>query len=417
MPKALLASAYEAAQNSEPEVRAAALLRIARVQTALDRGQARRTFEQALQEVRHIPGRNGAFLHEHARLFAAAIAPDLLQAIPSAGQTPRDFEAESLCRTMIEHGNTAAALELLMHHEDARTFPFSVVGMLIEKIGGDERLALLRRAVVAWREAPGHVFVWLFRARWNLLPEEEAREVVREVVRVALDGPDQPAQATYDQEGTVRITSLRDHTLFEVLHILRHLDPPLVESLIASHPQFAAAARRFPYGMETIHQEAEERRKSEGERCGGGFIMCGDPADFPYMRALMEGSRNGDFEQAIEHAVQKYREDAGPEDRNQAPLEFWPSAGRFRSILYAAGKRLGADAGRYLTRIDDPGLRLFAQIELAAAQLGLPEFHSVQRAYRPRPRRVPRARGEQGPPVLGPSGEEIRCPKCRWIPR
>ena len=57
----LLASAYEAAQHSTPDVRVAALCRIARVQTAFDRGHARRTFVQALDEIRRIPGRDGEF--------------------------------------------------------------------------------------------------------------------------------------------------------------------------------------------------------------------------------------------------------------------------------------------------------------------------------------------------------------------
>jgi len=39
----LLAGARAQAERSEPPVRAAALLRIARVQTAFDRGQARRS--------------------------------------------------------------------------------------------------------------------------------------------------------------------------------------------------------------------------------------------------------------------------------------------------------------------------------------------------------------------------------------
>jgi len=56
---------------------------------------------------------------------------------------------------------------------------------------------------------------------------------------------------------------------------------------------------------------------------------------------------------------------------------------RFRSILYAAGKRR-ADAARYLPTIEAPDLRLFAQIELAAALGGLPEFGGIQREYRPR---------------------------------
>jgi hypothetical protein len=420
----LLASAYEAAERSKPDVRVAALLRIARVQIALDRGQARRTFEQALDEIRRIPGRDATFFLEHTRFFAAAIAPDLLPSIAFVHHEPRHLDAERLGRIMIEHGNLEAAMELAMRTDDASTFPFSVAGMLIERVSEQERLALLRRAVEAWREAHGdsfvwlfHQFVWLFQHRWKILPEEEARDVVREIVRVTLSEPDKPTQSTYDQEGTIKITSSREQTLFQVLHILRRLDQPLLESLLSSHPQFAAAAQRFPYGMESIQQEAEERLKSEGGR-RTGFIIGGNPDDFPYLKALMQGSQDGDFEQAMEQAQQQYGTDSASEDQNLVPREFWPSTSRFRSILYAAGKRLGEDAARYLTRIDDPDLRLLAQIELAAALAGLPEFSGIQRMYRRRPaparRQMPRP--TEGPPMLGPGGETIRCPKCNWVP-
>jgi len=78
----LLASAFEVAQHSNPGVRVATLLRIARVEIAIDRSRARSTFEQALDEIRRIPGRDATFFMDYARLFAAAIAPDLLPSIP-----------------------------------------------------------------------------------------------------------------------------------------------------------------------------------------------------------------------------------------------------------------------------------------------------------------------------------------------
>jgi hypothetical protein len=83
---------------------------------------------------------------------------------------------------------------------------------------------------------------------------------VGEVARVALDEPDKPMQATYDQEETIKITSFREHSLFQVLNILRHLDQPSLELQLSSHPQFATAI--FPYGVESIMQEAEERKKA-----------------------------------------------------------------------------------------------------------------------------------------------------------
>jgi hypothetical protein len=423
MVRELLASAFEVAQHSNPDVRVAALLRIARVQTVLDRDRARRTFEQALDELRGIPGRYGASFLDLARLFAAAIAPDLLPSISGQIHRPRHLDADSLGWIMMEHGNLEAAMELAMRNDDASTFPFSFAGMLMERVSEQERLALLQRAVEAWREAHGDrfvwliQFVWLFQHRWKLLPEEEAREVVREIVRVTLSEPDKPTESTYDQEGTIKITSLREQTLFQVLHILRHLDQPLLESLLSSHPQFAAAAQRFPSGMESIQQEAEERLKSEGGR-RTGFVMSGPSRDSPYLNALMQGSQDGDFEQAMEHAQQQYLSDTASEDQNLVPREFWSSTSRFRGILYAAGKRLGEDAARYLARIDDPDVRLLAQIELAAALASLPEFSGIRIEYR-RPsvrarRQMPRP--AEGPPMLGPNGETIRCPKCNWVP-
>jgi hypothetical protein len=56
MPDDLLALALEQAERSEPTVRVAALLRIARVESAVDRQYARKTFERALTETRAFIG-------------------------------------------------------------------------------------------------------------------------------------------------------------------------------------------------------------------------------------------------------------------------------------------------------------------------------------------------------------------------
>src|SRR5437870_4393033 len=103
MPSDLLAHARRQAEGSQLAVRAAALLRISRVQMAFDRGQARETFVQALEETRRLAGRDGEFLLNHARFLAAAVAPDLLRGIPADRHTPRQFTAEMLGRIMLEH--------------------------------------------------------------------------------------------------------------------------------------------------------------------------------------------------------------------------------------------------------------------------------------------------------------------------
>lgn len=421
MPDDVLALALEQAERSEPTVRVAALLRIARVESAVDRQNARKTFERALTATRGITGADGSFLLAHAPLVAAAVAPDLLPDIPSFDGLPRRFSSETLGRIMLDHQHASAAFDYLVSYDEPSSFPFGVAAALMQSSRNDERrLLVLRSCIAAWWEAPAErpfqliQFISLFQSQWKILPLEEADTLAREIVRRTLEQPDQPITATYDPEGTASITSGRQHTLFQIFHIVRHLDGQLAESLIARHEQLAAAVHRFPNGMESVMQEAETRR-AEARRSGtgGGYAMLGSPRDFPYLRALMEASQDGDFGPAIQHAIEKYHEDAASERPNRAPMEFWPSTSRFRSVLYKAGKQVGENAAVYLEAIPDADVRLFAQIELAAALAGLPELPGMQREYHHAPDGPGRGMSRAGSDPMDP---RIRCPKCQWSP-
>ncbi len=382
----LIALAREQSERCSPPVRAAAWMRIARVEMVTDAGQARRTFERGLEETRRLPGQEGEFLMDQARLLAAAVAPDLIADIPSPRHGAHPFWPERLGRVMLEHGHGDAAFDYVMRHREPPTFPFPLVSALIDWYGDDRRLTLLRRAFSVWLKAPEMRFLWLFQAHWKVLPAAEAAEVAREIVRVTLARPDQPSTARYGPGGELEITSSRQNTLFLMLSVLRRLDGPLAESLIAHHPQLAAAARRYPNGTESIMEEAQALRNAgTAEVCGGSLGVAGSTSDLPYLQALLQASRDGEFDAPLQFALDRYEDDVAPGNPNQVPREFWPSTCNFRGVLYHAGLRLGEDAARYLDRIPDPDLRLFAQIELAAALAGLPELQGTQMEQHRRP--------------------------------
>jgi hypothetical protein len=322
-----------------------------------------------------------------------------------------------LVNVMLQHKHVDAAFEYVTDG-DSFGFPFGYAVNLIHRIEDEsQRVAVVRRAVEAWRAGDdGDVvfgFNGLFGSQWRLLSPDEAREVVLEIVRKEMERPDERTSAGYPDG--IAFTSRREHTFFELLHVLRHLDSSMAESLIAGHEQLAAAARRFPKGRETMMEEDEERRRqiaASGQTCTSGFVMSGNPRDMPYMRSMIEASRDGNFEPAIGYALEKYREDTDPENPNEAPKPFWPSTASFRSILYGAGNRLGSDAAVYLDRVPDDDMRLFARIELAAALAGLPELPGSQMRSRQRRHRSL----VQGEPMLSPDGAPVRCPKCEWKP-
>jgi hypothetical protein len=384
----LLARAREQAERSDPSVRVAALLRIARVETEFDQDAARRTFEQALEASRWLSDRDGESLVDAARHLAAAVAPDRLGEIPASLGIGEYLSSGNLCQIMLNHGHVDAAVSYLIRYDRPSGFPFMVVPVVMHQAVGDAaRLAVLRAAIEAWRRNRDDPFqrvdrfIQMFETQWKELPPEEALAVVHEIVRFTLEQPDRRVTAVLDAERAVRITSRREHHLFRILHILRHLDPQLVDSLVANHEQLSAAARRFPKGKESVIEEAEIRRRSAAATTSGagGYWMVGQARDFPLFHALMKASTDGNFGPPIEHALERYREDSSAGKPSRSAKEYWPSTCAFRRISHSAGKRLGRDAADYLDRIPDADLRLFAQIELAAAIAGLPELLGIQR--------------------------------------
>jgi hypothetical protein len=440
----LLEKARKKAEKAEPSVRAAALLRIARAESGIDSSRARETLLEALNVVRELPGGARENLLDEARRVAAAVSPELLASVPVGERRGSDrFESMNIVSTMLTHGHVDAAYDYVLQYDDPGSFPFLSVGGVLHRTDHgnpeftDRRLKLLRRAVEMWRQAPSGLrfhergsFVGLFGRFWKEFAPEEAVAVAQSIVARAAEEPESGGHFGYSKE--VQFTSPRQNTLFQILHVLRDLDPALAESLINSNDQLAAAARRYPNGTETMREEAEaemQRRKLDGKACGGGYILGGSPEDIERQRRLIDATQSGDFEPCIQDAMEKYEEDTAPDTRNYAPKEYWPSTGAFRSLFYQAGKRLGPEAVKMLERVPDDDLRLFAMIELAAALGGAPGA-SITRMKRPRPNahgfkreRIIDARSMRLPSegsgestMRSPDGCLIRCPKCQFQP-
>jgi hypothetical protein len=272
VPGDIITHVLQKAAGSSPAVRAAARLRIARVQSAADPGRARITFEMGLEEILTLPNHGRRPFFGQAQEVAASLAPDLLRDIPSDGIVNKQFQSGKLIDIMLKHGHLDAAFDYAIRYDDPFNFPFGYSGNLMHKLDDPaRRLILLRRIVEVWRASQnsalmadrnipvgsgfhsGHVrtnhllldFVRQFGWWWKILPAEEALTVVHEVVHAAMEQPDVGTRGGVG-EG-IAFTSSREHVIFEVLPILRHLDPVFAESLIAeanmAHPSSLVSHR------------------------------------------------------------------------------------------------------------------------------------------------------------------------------
>jgi hypothetical protein len=143
---------------------------------------------------------------------------------------------------MIAHGHVDAAFNYLMQYGDAASFPFLSVGGVLHRLdrhspeSADRRLILLRRALEMWRQSPSgrhshqrDQFVRLFGHHWKEFPDEEASAVALMIVDRVAKEPDTGTSSGYMNE--IHFSSRRQDILFQILHVLRHLDPTLAQSL------------------------------------------------------------------------------------------------------------------------------------------------------------------------------------------
>jgi hypothetical protein len=277
----LLEKAREQAERADSPLRAAALLWIARAESGGNGSQSRQTLLEGLEAVQKLTSPEREYLLDEARVVAAAVSPELLAAIPVAERDwPGPFasiRSAHLVQTMLVNGHVDAAFDYVIHNDDPELFPFfSVWGVLHQLDPRDpgysaRRLTLARHAVEMWRKTPSgryhHEsgnFVRLFGHLWKMLPAEEALAVAHTIVNQAAQEPDAGTSAGYPDE--IHFTSPRQNTLFQMLHVLLYLDPPLAQSLVGSHDQLAAAARRYPKGMENARGDGG----GSGATQGGG---------------------------------------------------------------------------------------------------------------------------------------------------
>jgi hypothetical protein len=422
-----LAALLEQAERSSPAVRAATLARIARLQIVLAPSEARATFERGLKEAQHLSGYDRTLVLEQARYAAAAVAPDLLAQIPSMHRGGMEAAAVNLCSTMLDHGRASAAVAFVLDPALEGEFPMHAVLMIMQHVADEAtRLALIRRAIAAAREDPrGLVGILpVLQMHWRILRDHEAHAVLHDLVRAIEEGPELNSQGSYGYEEPIEITAGRENLLFQILGAIRHLEPTLADELMTRHAQLAAAARRYPHGFDSVMEESRQRAAAcvaPGSR--RGYVMAGDPQDFAYMRALIDAEEDGEFAPPMVYALERLHEETSAENPNQAPVVCWASTNEYCSILYRAGKRLGADAARLLDEIPDVDVRLFAEIEFAAALVGLPELRTFQSSRRKRAFAGPARELEPATPMRtgdAPGGSDgpprIRCPKCNWSP-
>ncbi len=382
-----IADALASLETRSADVRKAALLWVARVQTVVAPARAESTLEAGLALNHGFADDPHLGFEQLSWVSTAAVAPWRLKEIP-LGRGMFHGLADSVAHVMSQHTH-ADYLRTYLLEAPLELVSLSGIDFLLRKAADEEeRRLLLRRAIQHWRaeehdwplvnQYPRHSpqirhrFFPLFRQWWTILPRNEAFKLAKEIVHRILESPDSGVNG---QIGDALFTSTTALEIFQIFDVLLALDPERTHELVAKHLELGKALQRYPKGLESMEEEAESAKMPpRGPNQRGCFIIG---SDMNYGRALLEADDTGDFNKLLEYAWNSYREDALSDDPNHAPKAFWPSTSKFRTIFYKMGKRSRETMDENLDSVPDSELRLFAQIEHAAGLCGLPELGSV----------------------------------------
>jgi uncharacterized protein (TIGR03435 family) len=427
----LLREAREQAALSAPPIKSAALVHIARVLTTIDRGEAEHVLDEGLALAASLPEDERDVLLGEGVVLAATVSPArALALLPGIGPDRASIVTQMLAR-MVDHGYAAEAVEYLTDPASTIDYPFGMVLHAIGRSSDDElKRRVLRRAIQAMRELPAgrlepppfgwHDFTTLFTFYWRLLPEEEARVVLREIVDRILSEPNHRTNAGFGAGAhDVRFTSTHEQQLFEILEPMQHLDPEFAVSVISRYPQLSCAAFRFPYGQASMTAMMAADEAATPAEPSPETIADMDAIDTGHRFIPIREAIRTEFSEAFAAALDEYDEDTDPANVNEVPRQCWSSAAAFRNILFKAGQHEGAAAARYLERVPDPALKLLAQIELAAALAGLPQLGWRTMRRGARTRRDEARAGVQGAlagPRIDPSRFELAPPRKPDLP-
>src|SRR2546426_10907116 len=138
MPRELLAMSLREAEHSEPAVRGAALLHIARVLNAFDHAEAERVMERGLALVDDLPEPDREVVLAQAVSLVGTVSPKrALQLARSVSYDVPGSVMQKALSDMMSHGHVEEAVEYLSAPDVNGEYPFDVAYQAIGRSKDD----------------------------------------------------------------------------------------------------------------------------------------------------------------------------------------------------------------------------------------------------------------------------------------
>ncbi len=263
----LLDSAAGMIAATQPDVQVAALYHLADNYQAFDKKKSIEYFRQAFTTAGVPPASaNGTFARSMQMEIVVSLAAldtaegvALLKLIPApvSGYDNRSFAAARVIGKLVEKGQLDTAIDLAEYMGGAGAYPFEGAGQIMAKLPVDDprRTAVFSQALSAYTVQPGSSFARLLTRYYRDLPIGMPQTALSRILNVVLstkvDDRYEPMTIA-SANGTVTFTNRVEADLFEVMPLVREIEPKRYEELLAQHTEVRSALGIFPGGGPSI---------------------------------------------------------------------------------------------------------------------------------------------------------------------
>jgi hypothetical protein len=260
--KELLDGASEMIAATRPETQAAALFHLADNYQAFDRKKSIEYFNQAFTSAGSATVGARSLQTEIVVALATLDTEEgitLLKQIeaPTEGYDNRSFAAARVIGALVQKGQFQTAIDLADYMGAGGAYPYEGISILLGKLPpGDEQIAsVFSGALRAYTVKPDRSFPrMLMRFRKQLPPGMPAAALSRILSNILDSKSDKPYEplTLSSSKGTVTFTNREEADLFDVMPLVREVDPKRYDELLSSHAELRSALQIFPGGGPSV---------------------------------------------------------------------------------------------------------------------------------------------------------------------
>jgi hypothetical protein len=270
----LLDATLDSAPGAQPEVAALARLRIGENDDVFDHKKSleavNSTFAAALGIPPEKTGRRENAQGMIARATVPLSLPDAvsmlkrIQAGNSADDEDPHYEAvEAAVTRLIEKKQIDEAIGLINSVGATGKYPFKAASLLFAALPPDDvrRPAIFACALSAYTLRPSADFGEFLVKHWKEIPKTTAEAAVGQMVTTILNGKDEGLNESLSAaKGSLTLHGRQNVELFDLMHVVRSIDPKRADGLPDRRPELKVALARFPNGRESMGQAANWSR-------------------------------------------------------------------------------------------------------------------------------------------------------------